>query len=63
MEPVHRISPCHLYKHSTGDGPGGSHLMKVRPDGIFVSGSPVIDPLDVLQGIQVRHFESGYPVK
>ena len=63
MEPVHRISPCHLYKHKTEDDLSDSRLMTVQPVCIFASDIAVIILLGVLQGILVLHFESGYPGK
>ena len=63
MEPVHKTSPCHLYKHRIGDDQDGSHLMKAQQVGIFASGKVGRDLLDVPRGIQVLHFESGHPAK
>ena len=63
MESLHKISLCHLCKHSTEDGQDGSHQKTVQLDNKFVFGMPVIIFPGVLQGILVRHFESGYPRK
>ena len=62
-ESLHKISLCHLYKHSTEDGRDGSHQKTVQLDDKFVSGMPVIIFPGILQGILVHHFENGYPLK
>ena len=62
-ESLHKISLCHLYKHSIEGGPGGSHQKTVQLDDKFVSGIHVIIFPGILQGILVHHFESGHPRK
>ena len=62
-EYVHKMSPCHLYKHRTEGGPVSNHQKNVQLVGISASGISVISPRGVFQGILVLHFESGCPRK
>ena len=62
-ESPHKISFCHLYKHSREGGPDGSHQKTVQLDDKFVSDIPVIIFPGILQGILEHHFVSGYPRK
>ena len=60
---LHKISPCHLYKHSKEVGQGGSRQKKVQLVCISASGTSLISLLRVLAGMRVLHFESGCPRK